>query len=298
MSEIKRVTIEGLYKLDSWKMKDVSHDVYKKINKVFKNRLLIDDYFENGSCNLDLHYDKTYDGITWSKRDNDYFFNNDDNSEVKLIEENETKKVNLEYLLDNDKWQLKVTPEQSEMVQLALFDVGVTWVVCNKNIMYTNKEWLSREVNSIYHGNGFNYESLELEPQTPQNDFETQQGIWEWLISGKKITDTKIGGIVEMVDGFVYENGVQRSYCFLHPSDWKKVTNWYDKLDGTVDNGVVCWVGGNEGNLKLKEKIELIKEYRKNHQQHDGAKYKGSVIWWELATPLTNDEIKVFMVGE
>lgn len=294
--KIKKVTIEELYKLDSWKMKNVSHATYKKINKVFNNRLLIDDYFENGSRNLDLYYDKTYDGITLSKRDNDCFFNDNNNEEVKLIEENEVKKVNLEYLLDNDKWQLKVTPEQSEMVQLALFDVGVDWNNSNPSkVIHTDYKWLSRKVKSIYYGNGFDYESLELEEQPPQNDFDTQQEIFRWLSGDNKIQRT-FGGceIVSFIDGVTkvhQKDGTFRrvSYSFDSPKTWKKVTNWYDKLDGTEKNARLCWVDSSHNESKT---VRLILKFVKGYYINDG----GS--GYKYATPLTNDEIKAFMVGE
>ena len=291
--KIKKVTIEELYKLDAWKMKDVSHDVYKKINKVFNNRLLIGDYFENGDCNLDLYYDRDYNGITWTKNDIGYFDKHDDNySEVQLTEENEVKKVDLQYLLDNDKWQLKVTPEQSEMVQLALFDVGVDWNIQGKSVSHIEHKYLSREGNSLFFGENKYLDLVDfVEQQPPQYDFDTQQEIFRWLDDGGLIKCIDSRTEYGMHNGFVVtiNNNLRANNLFFNiPSRWKKVTNWYDKLDGTAKNARLCYV------KLVSANGVFVNIY--SHEEGDFRDKNGSQ--WISPTPLTNDEIKAFMVGE
>ncbi|MCK5385792.1 MAG: hypothetical protein KAJ39_01315 [Gammaproteobacteria bacterium] len=206
-----------------------------------------------------------------------------------------TKKVNLQYLLDNDKWQLKVTPEQSEMVQLALFGIGVFWNNSNPSkAIHTDSKWLERSANVIYYGDGFNDKLLELEEQAPQNDFDTQQEIFRWLDDGGLIKCIDSRTEYGMRNGFVvtiYNNLRANNLFFNTPSRWKKVTNWHDKLDGTVTNGRLCNIEINN-NTDSTNTTRLIIDMSSD----DSLFYSDEGIAYDNATPLTNAEIKAFMV--
>ena len=206
----------------------------------------------------------------------------------------ETKKVDLQYLLDNDKWQLKVTPEQSEMVQLALFDVGVYWQGGDrKRVHHTDKIYLSRKGKSLYYGDYLDLESLELERQALQNDFDTQQEIFRWLDGGGKITRSDIlSPNLYFKDGFIVDSDNEtNNWAYFHhnnTSDWKKVTNWYDKLDGTTKNARLCYVKS----VSVSAHGVFVNIY----SYEDGAFRDKNGSQWISPAPLSNDEIKAFMV--
>lgn len=65
--------------------------------------------------------------------------------------------------------------------------------------------------------------------------------------------------------------------------------NWYEVLDGTVDNGVLCWVDDEPLPNSLRGHASLIVSKRS-----DG--FVGSMDrHWYHATPLTRTEIQKFM---
>lgn len=74
-----------------------------------------------------------------------------------------------------------------------------------------------------------------------------------------------------------------------HSLQIKKEVKWYDKLDGTAQNGVYCfvWDDGYEFN-PLKPEIELIVAY---HAEESGF-YGASGIFWQNAKPMTAEDLK------
>lgn len=64
-----------------------------------------------------------------------------------------------------------------------------------------------------------------------------------------------------------------------------KPANWYEKLDGTIENGVLCRCTDYNGN---KYSINLVVESNKGYVTDSGERYF-------YAIPLTHTEIQKFM---
>lgn len=69
-----------------------------------------------------------------------------------------------------------------------------------------------------------------------------------------------------------------------------KPAPWYEKLDGTIENRVLCWVDdgddGEEKNIDVVVDIDEARTY---------ASYIALTCRWKYATPLTRTEIQKFM---
>lgn len=75
--------------------------------------------------------------------------------------------------------------------------------------------------------------------------FKTQKDIWEYLlVEGNKIHNSVVSSTVWLEKGFLVDKDGRRYYSFDKPSDWEPYTEpaWEDKLDGTEENAVWCWV--------------------------------------------------------
>lgn len=84
-----------------------------------------------------------------------------------------------------------------------------------------------------------------IKEHTPQ-DFQSQKEIWEWLLSGGAIVHIS-GNIVQLES----DGNLTKDY-YIVPDLWKKhiepqkEPEWYETLNGTLDNAWVCWVTDNK----------------------------------------------------
>lgn len=70
-----------------------------------------------------------------------------------------------------------------------------------------------------------------------------------------------------------------------------KPSQWYEKLDGTVENGVLCWIKDYSDKARCVDLV--VKASDKTYEVVNS--YDGSLAQWECATPMTRAEIQLFM---
>ena len=110
---------------------------------------------------------------------------------------------------------------------------------------------------------------------------KNQREIYEALLAGETLIDTD-GRIVSFnPNGMLMNIGEKAGYSFNEPHKWQiyKEPKWYENIP---DGGVLCWCS-DEGIVKF---VDNITRFNGNYQG-------GSA--WSKATPLTKQEIQVFM---
>lgn len=121
--------------------------------------------------------------------------------------------------------------------------------------------------------------------------FKTQQEIWDHLsIEGNSIKCT-VGKrtTVKLVNGFISDGTRRRCFSFDIPSNWEPYTepSWKDKLDGTEENAVWCWLSDADA-----PSIDLFAGFGKviSCLTERGYVTSTSAFVWEHATPLTEED--------
>ena len=153
-----------------------------------------------------------------------------DNFDLELIEPEQPKTPDIElkdggkYLLRNGE-TTKVSPSGNKNGYPFRGDNG---------FLYTE--------NGSYNYGGEIHGCDLVQETTEENDFATQQEIWAWLMDGNKVIN------VHSNDVCFFENGkLNNSHYFACPEYWEKYTEpkkteWFDLLDGTEENAMVCWL--------------------------------------------------------
>lgn len=128
-----------------------------------------------------------------------------------------------------------------------------------------------------------------------EENFKSQQEIWEYLIAGGMVQKINSGSIYGLINGTIckkYPDNIFRKYVvtFIHPELFRTyqepaVTNWYDNIP---PQGVLCWVSDGIGQPTrfIHAGMDTITAYRRGTR----AQFISTVRWC-YATPVTQEEV-------
>ena len=162
-------------------------------------------------------------------------------SEVIFIEVYMRKMTYQQAATCGENLKVRVTPEQSEKMQLAWFAAGKTWADDLTEVSDTDKSYLF--LNVVYgldccgkESRFFNsekekfldsdFEEIELIDDLPQHDFASQQEVLLWVAQGNKIKNIKTNSIIGFKDGKMHNftGNCDANTLFLNFENWKKHT--------------------------------------------------------------------------
>jgi len=209
------------------------------------------------------------------------------------------KEVTLEELVYLPNFKIKVNPEQSKLIQEALFKKGYHWAGNRTIVDHLDSGYLIFSAPSLgcsYSPQTFDeviWEEVVLIDKFCSLDFKTTQEIWEWLIAGGAIEGVHSGVITFLKEGNLsvsnesITNPIYES--ITNPKCWRKVVKkeWYEDIP---EKGILCWCKDSRSNKP--QEIVLVVEYR------DTEEYPYITIagdYYKYAIPLTNEEIKEFL---
>lgn len=95
-----------------------------------------------------------------------------------------------------------------------------------------------------------------------------------------------------IVDIYINDLVVYEMWCEPALCTKAKPTTWYEKLDGTVDNGVLCWTDSE------LDDVTIITAYKPGDYYEFKAAYNrgdDGLDGFDELTPLTREEIQKFM---
>ena len=123
--------------------------------------------------------------------------------------------------------KVRVTPEQSEKMQLAWFAAGKTWSHGSREVLWASNLFLflrkkmATDSNSMRFPNSCD-EEIKLIDE-PQPDFASEQAISLWVAQGNQVKNIAADSIVGFKGGSMWNFTVNtaRSYVFANFENWK-----------------------------------------------------------------------------
>lgn len=130
--------------------------------------------------------------------------------------------------------KVRVTPEQSEKMQLAWFAAGKNIIGCiGKTVTLKDSAFLRMSEKGIdmigestFIDYSNEYKEVELIDDLPQHDFASQQEVWMWLGQGKNQVKRTTGDIIGFKSGVLWDVLLDRQchWQFLDFEMWQKHT--------------------------------------------------------------------------
>lgn len=200
-----------------------------------------------------------------------------------------------------------ISNDCSTKLNLYLDAIKSTGGTIKHSLCFLQQSWEVSFIDTFTFGNDFQVDfshshsmlsSGKYKELTLDDFYEKESGMFKYEL----VKDLTLNEIAKaMIDGEVFYSekgnveffwsgtcfcGTHATYLAVSGEYYRKVKcEWYDKLDGTVSKGILCWVSNT--NPDLEEYIELVTAKEGVWQSFN--------VTWEYATPLTKEEIKAFM---